>query len=699
MRKKIIFVMSLITIFISAINCSDKTTAQQDFEKGLALLKENKKLEAFAAFKSAARKAPDSAIYYIAAANVAPDQNTALLYTNFAWEKGLKTKEIFLALLKLTLHATPDEKLNYALTLFKELPESVATNIFRGELFFEFGKYDSAYSILYSEFQKEKKGYLCPKIATSLVKLGKLQEAIKFLYNCSKEKVLDSEGYAHLAALLSMDYRFNEVDSLFSVLEKSNYYNDQLRLEQATYLVFNNRFREAEPLINRPIGPEGALNKAIYKLRFNTLAIYSAIMDGKKELADSLLSSPYSDTIFKENISLLYKSIKSHINKDTAAYASLKELLKKLPQDPVITIFTARAALINKKFKEALEYYEKLPGIVMWTPPVLVERAQVMALVGEEDKALSIISLMHSHHIFTRQSLELFRNLTLKKDLVDKSEAAQRFLEEKYSNDVKLKWQGLLLAIKSQKIDSAISIANKLAEAYPEEERFKITYLRLLLVKKEYNKVISEINKSSISDAKLKPIEAEAWKALGDTAKAVKCLEEAINKEKDRFLMMQLAQLYFELKLYDKAINLYNKLIESTPDSLKHDNVQMAILLNNNAWTIYASGTRDLSDALKMAKRAYELLHYNINILDTYTAILFKMGNYKECIKVLEENKASKNERALLYRIAMAYEKIKNKNKAKRYLEDALQTKVEEQKIRPFPSDEEINNKISEIVK
>lgn len=696
MKQYSIMLVTGILLIIS--NCSIGGSAQELYEKGLKLAQAGKTKQAFRSFKSAAKQAPDSARYYFAAAQTAPDQNTALMYTKFAWEKGFKNAVVFSMLLRQTLHVDKEKKLEYALSLFRELPDSVATENFRGQLYFDFGVYDTASTIWNREFKKTGKSLYCSKIARALVKQGKVEEAEQFLYTCKENKVLDADGYGTLASLLAMQYKYADADRLFAEVAASNRYNDPLRIEQATYLIFNGRGKEAEHLLARNAGPGSPETKALINIRLHTLRLLESLSTGKKERTDFLLQHAPSDTVLREKGKNVFNAVKVYLDNDTSAYRVLKDACAKLPPDPVTTVFLARAASRKKMFTEALAWYSRLPATVLWSPQIVAERAQIMALAGNEDEALRTISFMHSKKIFSRQSLELFRNLTLKKDLIEKSEAAQQLLEKQYSNDIGLKWKGLLLAIKGGKIDSALTIARQLNSSYPKEERFEQTKLSLMLMKKEYRKVLDAIKVSTLPAVKTKSIEAAAWKGLGDTAQAIKAYEMAVKDGKEPVLSMQLAEMYFQTGAYDKATNLYTRLIEDpAADSLFKDSTQMAILLNNNAWTIMTSGEKDLSPALGMAKKALDLAPANLHILDTYVTLLFKAGKQKECIALLEKNTSALAQKRMLVHLSRAWEQRGDANKAKRYLEDALKCKADDQKLPELLTDSEIKTEIARL--
>ena len=679
------------------VNCMINESANDLFAEGKKFAADGNQKKAFSCFKSAAKKAPDSALYFFAAAQTAPDQNTAFMYTKFSWEKGYKNLTVFTSLLRLSFHVDKEKKFEYALSLFSELPDSIATNNLKGDLYYDFSHFNEARNIWKNEFTKTGKSFYCPKIAHAIVKLGKVDTAIAFLYKCKDDKKMDSEGYSTLISLLAMQYKYREVDRLFSDASSGNLYDDQLRLDQITYLIMNGRGSEAEQLLARSAGPSNPIVKGLINIRLHTLRIFNEVMAGQKDRALYLIANYPADTVLKGKDVTVYNAIKSFINNDSSSFTLLKNACEKLPSDPVTTIFMARAAMKTKKYKEAIEYYNHLPGLVLWAPIIVAERAQAMALTGNDDDALKVISFMHSKRIFSRQSLELFRNLTLKKDLIEKSEAAQKLLEKQYSNDIGLKWKGLLVAIKAEKIDSALTIANQLSVQYPDDDRFELTKLTLLLIKKEFRKVLEIVGKSSLPREKTKPIEAVAWKGLGDTTQAILAYEEAIKDRSEPILKMQLAEMYFQTKAYNKANMLYSELLEDSTASMFRDSLQMAVLLNNNAWTIMTAGEKDLTAASNMAKKAFDLAPGNMHILDTYISILYEAKKYKECISLLEKNTQALTQKRLLIHLSRSWEMRGDNNKAKRYLEDALQCSGDDQKLSSLLTDKEIKKEIERL--
>ena len=101
---------------------------------------------------------------------------------------------------------------------------------------------------------------------------------------------------------------------------------------------------------------------------------------------------------------------------------------------------------------------------------------------------------------------------------------------------------------------------------------------------------------------------------------------------------------YYELGAFKKSYTAYNKAL-----SYNLDNV---VVLNNYAYHLSVIG-KNLNQALTMAKRATELSPNNGTYLDTLAWIYYKLGQYEEAKKVMQQamsfDKSKSSELALHY--------------------------------------------------
>ncbi len=110
----------------------------------------------------------------------------------------------------------------------------------------------------------------------------------------------------------------------------------------------------------------------------------------------------------------------------------------------------------------------------------------------------------------------------------------------------------------------------------------------------------------------------EQYQVAARLAKSTPAVLSGINK--------QLAMLYLQNSMFDKAIVLYRDIVKNEPDNYS--------ILNNFAYALLKRGTNP-DEALKMARKANMLVPANANIMDTYAMALLQKKMYSEAEMVL----------------------------------------------------------------
>jgi predicted Zn-dependent protease len=696
MCKRIKFLCCVISAGF-LLNCSGSLTPPELFAQGEKLLKENKRKEAFKYFKKAADNSPDSGRYFWATATVAPEQNTAFIYAKAAWEKGLKSKTVLMTLLKLSFNPDKSKKLEYALSLYKELPDRSRDLEFKGDLYFQFAEFDSAIGIWKKLASTSPSADLYEKIATALVNKGESERAMTLLQDCRSKSLLNATGYIQLATLLALQYKYKEVDELFAEIQKTNDYTRPVILEHASFLLAQERYEDALSLINQ-IKQDSSTDMSVVNHRARIIKGFIYLSQGSAEKLDALISSLPSQNAAIEKEKEFYEALKLVMNHDSSAFIKLNNIRKELPSNPIVNLCCAREIARLGNFPKAIELYTLLPGAYLSSPRITIEYAMALAKTGKDDDALRRVSFMHENGAFTKQSLELFRDLTFKKKLFDKSNGAQQLLEKNFGNDISVKYDGILLAMKNGKIDSAYTLASRLAIQYPKESQFEITRLSILYLKKEYKKLIQAIPSSTAPVYKKKHFEAQAWGKLGDIPKAISAYEEAIKDKSVPQMLFELANLYSTNNNNSEASQLYKTLVEIPTEQLKLDSITNAILYNNYAWSLVESNSPNQETAIVMVKKAYAINADDPNIIDTYASILIKVKQFKECEKLLTSSKLTDTQSRLLYQLATVYEQFKETNKAVRYYQDAMKAMDSPNQLPFISSKEEIKKHIEVLI-
>jgi tetratricopeptide (TPR) repeat protein len=87
------------------------------------------------------------------------------------------------------------------------------------------------------------------------------------------------------------------------------------------------------------------------------------------------------------------------------------------------------------------------------------------------------------------------------------------------------------------------------------------------------------------------------------------------------------ADIYYRMKEYEKAFNLFERAIGIDSEDIT--------VLNNYAYYL-AEQNRDLKEAEIMAKRVIEREPENVTYLDTYAWVLYRRGKFAEAEKIME---------------------------------------------------------------
>lgn len=672
----LLFLICSVTII-----CSGSITAEDAYNKGKEYVKENNKKGAYKYFKIAAEKDNDNPKYHWAAASVAENDNQAFVHTKAAWENGYKNFIILQRMTQLSFHNTISQKLNYALSLFEDLPDTGRTEKLRGVLYYQFKEYDSSIAIWGRLFDKNPTYELANEIALAHSKKGDKETACTFLSDCKKKKLLDSKGYSMLVNCYALDYDYEGIGDLVEDAKKLGMYDITMQLEQAGFLILLGKYTEAERLIKdlRDIDENIKNRSSIIKARIMLSYIY--FKTNSKEKLNSL------NTIVKNNASpdsvehKYLEALYTVLLKAEGAKFKFIEIRKKL-KSPFIELIYAYICVQKHDFDEAVEVYKNLPRAFLISPGVIVDFSRILAQSGKYDEALAAISVMHKANHYTKNSLEIFRDLTLKKQLIDKSFAAQEILESTYKDDAGVQYGRAILAMKTGNADTALQILTVLTEKYPKEARFELAKISIYLLQEKYSQVVEECNNSKINPNLYAGMLAAAYIKLDKQAQAEKVYLNAIDEKKSFSLMMEFAQLLVNSGKHQDAVKVYNTIKESFKEKLDDNREMNALLLNNFAWSLLQDTDPQKKAALKAAKSAYDLLPDNVNILDTYASALIQNNKFKQCINVLANNTQIQKEPQLLYHLAKAYEKTKDFNNAVRNYRLIVNSNTTDNKIK-----------------
>jgi tetratricopeptide (TPR) repeat protein len=117
---------------------------------------------------------------------------------------------------------------------------------------------------------------------------------------------------------------------------------------------------------------------------------------------------------------------------------------------------------------------------------------------------------------------------------------------------------------------------------------------------------------------------------------AISQLEAALQKNPDNSrALVVIGMIYEQMKDFAKARDAYEKVLTTTPDAVP--------ALNNLAY-LYAERFNQLDKAYELAQKARTLQPTNGAIADTFGWIVYKRGDYRQALQVLQESVGKKPE-------------------------------------------------------
>ncbi|MFP4418169.1 MAG: tetratricopeptide repeat protein [Chitinispirillaceae bacterium] len=628
--------------------------AKECFDKGVMLLEEeNNRNKAYKFFVAASKKAPDSAQYHWAAVQTADNPNAAYVHAEAAWRNGLKNPAVLFANVNLQFNTDSAQRLSNALLMYEDLPDSFKTPAFRGDLFFRFNAYDSARA--YWSLVRDQSPSLRRKIAASYVGEKKINTAKSLLQKWARQKQIDEFGYILLASLYAQTYNYDSLQAVFELARKNEMYSDVVQLEDGIYSLAHGKFKDAEEKLLPLSKPSNFhRNKSVEpQSRFYLGYVY--VTTGRKDDLDALIKRvPQGEKP--------YYKVLTTVTEKGSLLDTLQKLPAKVKSHPVVKMYSARAYGAAKDYEQAIKHYQQLPISLLRSPKVMSEMATALAMSGKEDEALHAVSIMHENNVFTKTSLELFRDLSWKKDMIDRAEAAQKLLKQRYPDDAMTMWRGAIMDLRKGNVEQAHQVFNTLAERYPKEHSFETARLSTYLVKRQYEKALEECNKSRAPAHVTAAVKAQALRSMGRKKEARQAYEQGLKSQKTPQLMLRYADVLMGDKDYSAAIQTYEQLQEM--EEIKKGSPKgNPTIMNNLAWAMAQEGSR-LDEAIKLARTASELAPKSPHILDTYATALMKAEKFGQVVSLLSSSELIKGEARLLFHLATAYEKSGNQDKA-----------------------------------
>ncbi|HUI90900.1 MAG TPA: tetratricopeptide repeat protein [Chitinivibrionales bacterium] len=663
-KSSLLLLPGILVCMVSGASADNAQSARDIYQQGLEKLNEHKRAEAYEYFNQACKKDPANPQYSWAAATSADNREDAFTHAEDAWAKGFKRPEALFFRTALSFHGNREEALSFALKAFADLPDSFRTAELRGDIFFRFEQFDSALAKWKPLNALTPSARLYRQIALAHSGKGDFEKARAVLTEARGKNMLDRTGMSALATLDAYSFDYAAVDSLFKFMQVLGLFNDTSRVEYADLLVAQERYGEAVKLlsgVHNTLLAKGAVDLA-FRIRAVMYLIYYTENqpDGIRRIEAII---PRDFPFF--NAEKAFAGALTGAARDSAGALPLMEVNRKaLPACPAIDLIVARENGKRGNYEKSAAGLGSLPPIFSHSPRVLVERATAYADAGADSAALALIAVLHDRKWFTKQSLELFRDIMFRKNMADKGMAAQALLEKQFPRDPGVLYKKGMLALAAGKTDSAFGVFAALSKEYPENEGFEIAMLSTLLSQRKYDAVLAACGNSSVSPQALASFQARALHFGGNPREARAVYEKLLNRNKSRDLLAAYSSFLIETAQFGAAASVFKDLIAACKKDGGTRDKELGLLYNNLAWSYLKADSCPPAELLIAAKRAYALASDNPHVLDTYAEALLKTGRHDECIRLLKDHPLAVREPQLLFLLGTAFEKNNQKYEA-----------------------------------
>ncbi len=237
------------------------------------------------------------------------------------------------------------------------------------------------------------------------------------------------------------------------------------------------------------------------------------------------------------------------------------------------------------------------------------------------------------------------------------------------------------MAFQQKKYEEAENYFSLLTREQP-ENRFGWIFLAILYNRQQHYDRSIHVLRQALSvlpdDTDILSLYGNTLMQAGNLQEALEPLEKANRlAPEDVDIIAALANLYDQLKMWDKCDSLYQAALEKFPDN--------ALLLNNYSYSLSVRGEK-LDMALEMAQRALEQEPDNGAYLDTIGWIYFQLGDYQKALQYIQEAVQVREDSAeVLEHLGDVYYKLNQPDKAREYWQKALEKD---------PDNEQLNKKL-----
>ena len=331
---------------------------------------------------------------------------------------------------------------------------------------------------------------------------------------------------------------------------------------------------------------------------------------------------------------LLFAELKIRKGSAAAAIEPLKELIREKPQTAAAYYLLATAYLAERQNAEAATTYQQMETLFPKDPQPSFSLGNVLLAQGQQANA--------------RKAFE--RSAVISPDYLP---AAERLID---------------FEVADKQYAAALGRAQQQIDKDPKRAQSWALRAKVYLAQRDFARAEPDLAKAVEIDPKFEVASlllAQLYVATNRQDQAIAKLNAFAEQNKSIPALIQLASIYEKDKNYTAARDAYEKLLAINGNN--------ALALNNLA-VVYSERLDQVDKALDLAKRARTNSPNNPNLADTLGWIMFRKGDYRNALPLLQEGAAKLTENPeVQYHLAMAQYMMGDEAAAKTGLQKAVQ--------------------------
>ena len=348
------------------------------------------------------------------------------------------------------------------------------------------------------------------------------------------------------------------------------------------------------------------------------------------------------------------------------ALSLLQKLLKDYPDEILYNGLLAELYREKGENAKAMEVYNMLMERNPDNPETQLSLCDFLISEKKYDELLQLINtVILNENVEREDKISLFAKIIETNDLVkakgDEIAMSLMVLEAAYSDDGIIELLRPELFIKLKRLNDASErlegIISKRPENYYAWEKLLLVYLEAKDYKnleKRGAECALKFNRSFVAKM-LYAAGATENKNYQVALEEVRKAEILAGNNEDMILQVlsTRADIYYRMKEFDKAFEIFEKAVESKKSDIT--------MLNNYAYYL-AEQNLNLKEAEEMARQVIEIEKDNLTFLDTYAWVLYKRGKVKEAEKIMESiiSKSEKSDAEYYEHLGFIKEKRRN---------------------------------------